>query len=51
MDDIEDDFLEEERTHRELIKSPVNLQEWTDDKGNVPIKSYINLLFMLLSVI
>ncbi|CAM4686836.1 unnamed protein product [Leuciscus chuanchicus] len=33
MDDIEDDFLEDERTHRELLKSPVNLQEWTDDKG------------------
>ncbi|CAM4686827.1 unnamed protein product [Leuciscus chuanchicus] len=34
MDDIEaDDFPVDERIHRELLKSPVNLQEWTENKG------------------
>ncbi|XP_039546194.1 TATA box-binding protein-associated factor RNA polymerase I subunit A-like isoform X7 [Pimephales promelas] len=34
MDDIEaDDFPQDELTNRELVKSPVNIELWTDDKG------------------
>ncbi|XP_056118798.1 TATA box-binding protein-associated factor RNA polymerase I subunit A-like [Rhinichthys klamathensis goyatoka] len=34
MDDVEaDGFPQDELTNRELVKSPVNLELWTDDKG------------------
>jgi len=48
MDDIEaDDFPQDELTNRELFKSPVNHELWTDDKGEFTLISYVNLLFML----
>jgi len=44
MDDIEaDDFPQDELTNRELVKSPVNIELWTDDKGNFTMISYVNL--------
>ncbi|XP_039546192.1 TATA box-binding protein-associated factor RNA polymerase I subunit A-like isoform X6 [Pimephales promelas] len=42
MDDIEaDDFPQDELTNRELVKSPVNIELWTDDKG-VPTEIFFN---------
>ncbi|XP_039546187.1 TATA box-binding protein-associated factor RNA polymerase I subunit A-like isoform X2 [Pimephales promelas] len=42
MDDIEaDDFPQDELTNRELFKSPVNHELWTDDKG-VPTEIFFN---------